>query len=73
VLPVPVALPEVAPLVPLLPLGDSPPPRQLAHPVRPSATASKPARNMLWCFCFMINSLWWMFCWMRDDAACHFE
>ena len=57
-----------------LPLEDSPlSPRMPAHPVRPSATASKPARIMLWCFCFMINSLWWMFIRMRDDASCHLD
>ena len=55
--PVPVDPPEV-----LLPLEDSLlPPRMPAHPARPSDTASKPARIMLWGFCFMINSLWWMF------------
>jgi hypothetical protein len=65
--PVPLEPPEVAPPVPLLPLDDSPP-RMWEHPVVPSATASKPARIMLWCFCFMINSLWWMFIRMRDVA-----
>lgn len=72
---VPLEPPEVVPLllVPLVPLDASPPPRMPAHPARPSDTASKPARSMLWCFCFMVNSLWWMFNRMRDDATCHWS
>jgi hypothetical protein len=52
---VPVAVPllPVSPLVPLLPM---PPPRQELHADSPTASASKPARKTLWCFCFMINS-----------------
>jgi len=60
--PVPLEPPDMlpVPLPELLPEDSPPLPRMLAHPLRPSATASKPARIMLWCFCFMINSLWWM-------------
>jgi hypothetical protein len=43
-----------APLVPLLPL--LPMPRQELHADSPTASASKPARNTLWCLCFIINS-----------------
>ena len=59
----------------LLSPDDSPllPPRMAAHPARLSATASMPARNMLWFLFLMILSLWWMLNWMRDDAACHFS
>jgi hypothetical protein len=55
---VPVAVPllPVSPAVPLLPLPPMPPPRQLLHADSPTASASKPARKTLWCFCFMINS-----------------
>jgi hypothetical protein len=55
---VPVAVPllPVSPLVPLLPLLPMPPPRQELHADSPTASASKPARKTLRCFCFMINS-----------------
>jgi hypothetical protein len=55
---VPVAVPllPVSPALPLLPLLPVPPPRQELHADSPTASASKPARQMLWCFCFMINS-----------------
>jgi hypothetical protein len=55
---VPVAVPllPVSPAVPLLPLLPMPPPRQELHADSPTASASKPARKTLWCFCFMINS-----------------
>jgi hypothetical protein len=56
---VPVAVPllPVSPALPLVPLLPLPlPPRQELHADSPTASASKPARQMLWCFCFMINS-----------------
>jgi hypothetical protein len=52
---VPVAVP-LLPVSPALPLLPVPPPRQELHADSPTASASKPARHMLWCFCFMINS-----------------
>jgi hypothetical protein len=57
---VPVAEPllpvsPAAPLLPLLPLLPDPPCQEL-HADSPTASVSKPARKMLWCFCFMINS-----------------
>jgi len=68
--PVPPPVPDMPPLVdvpvavpllpvsppPLLPLLPMPPPRQELHADSPTASASKPARKTLWCFCFMINS-----------------
>jgi hypothetical protein len=52
----PVPLLPVSPAVPLVPLLPMPPPRQELHADSPTASASKPARKTLWCFCFMINS-----------------
>jgi hypothetical protein len=51
-----VPLLPVSPALPLLPLLPILPPRQELHADSPTASASKPARHMLWCFCFMINS-----------------
>jgi hypothetical protein len=51
-----VPLLPVSPAAPLLPLLPVPPPRQELHADSPTASASKPARKTLWCFCFMINS-----------------
>jgi hypothetical protein len=45
----------VSPAAPLLPLLPDPPCQEL-HADSPTASVSKPARKMLWCFCFMINS-----------------
>jgi len=53
--PVAVPLLPVSPAVPLLPLLLVPP-RQELHADNPTASASKPARNTLWCCCFMIDS-----------------
>jgi hypothetical protein len=55
----PVPLLPVSPAVPLVPLLPMPPPRQELHADSPTASASKPARKTLWCFCFMINSFRW--------------
>jgi hypothetical protein len=69
-------VPDMPPLLLLLPdiplllpvAADVSPPALLAlsllRPIEPHAAspnASKPARITLWCFCIMINSLWWMF------------
>jgi hypothetical protein len=55
---VPVAVPllPVSPALPLLPLLPVPPPRQELHADSPTASASKPARQKLWSFCYMNTS-----------------
>ena len=45
----------VLPAPPLPPLL-SVPPRHWAHADNPTASASMPATNTLWCCCFMIDS-----------------
>jgi hypothetical protein len=50
-----------------------PPPFMEPQADSPSATASKPAKTTLWCFCFMIELLLLIFSvGVRGDPACHF-
>jgi hypothetical protein len=56
---VPAPVPDVPPLLELplsMPLPLLPLLSMELHAESPKASASKPARSTLWCFCFMINS-----------------